>query len=98
MVAVREILSRVFCRNFNRAGVTIGLADPLSPLERVKTQGLNDLLLGFAAAAGSFSSGLIFAASGFGSLGLTAGTAALVPLGLAVWWQVRGRQTSPARV
>ena len=58
----------------------------------------NDLLLGFAAAAGSFGSGMIFAASGFGSLGRAAGTAALVPLGLAAWWQVRGRQTSPAQV
>jgi len=66
--------------------------------ERAKKQGFNDLLLGFAAAAGSFGSGMIFAASGFGSLGLAGSTAAPLLLGLAVWWRVRGRHTSPARV
>ena len=72
------------------AGSTM-LADQLSPTERAKTQGFNDLVLGFASAAGSFGSGLMFAASGYGALGLIAASAALVPLGLAVWWQVRGR-------
>jgi len=72
------------------AGSTM-LADQLSPTERAKTQGFNDLVLGFASAAGSFGSGLMFAASGYGALGLIAASAALIPLGLAVWWQVRGR-------
>lgn len=76
------------------AGSTL-LADQLSPTERAKTQGFNDLLLGFAAAAGSFGSGIIFAVSGYGVLGLVAASAALVPLGLAVWWQLRGRLTPP---
>ncbi len=79
------------------AGSTL-LADQLLPAERAKTQGFNDLLLGFAAAAGSFGSGIVFAATGYGSLGLAAGAVALVPLGLAVWWQVRGRLTTTARV
>jgi len=73
------------------AGSTL-LADQLSPTERAKTQGFNDLLLGFAAAAGSFGSGLVFAVGGYGTLGVVAASAALVPLGLAVWWQVRGRR------
>jgi len=73
------------------AGSTL-LADQLSPTELAKTQGFNDLLLGFAAAAGSFGSGIVFAAGGFAALGLGAAGAALVPLGLAVWWQVRGRR------
>jgi len=47
--------------------------------------------VGFAAAAGSFGSGMMFAASGYGALGVIAASAALVPLGLALWWQVRGR-------
>ena len=72
------------------AGSTL-LADQLSPTERAKTQGFNDLLLGFAAAAGSFGSGIVFAVGGFATLGLGA-AAALVPLGLGVWWQVRGRR------
>jgi MFS family permease len=73
------------------AGSTL-LADQLSPTERAKTQGFNDLLLGFAAAAGSFGSGLVFAVGGYGILGVVAASAALVPLGLAVWWQMRGRR------
>jgi MFS family permease len=79
------------------AGSTL-LADQLSPTERAKTQGFNDLLLGFAAAAGSFGSGMIFAVSGFGLLGLVAAFAALVPLGLAIWWQLRGRPTQAGLV
>jgi MFS family permease len=74
------------------AGSTL-LADQLSPEERAKTQGFNDLLLGFGAAAGSFGSGVLFAASGYGALGLVAASATLVPLGLALWWQMRGRLT-----
>ncbi len=76
------------------AGSTL-LADQLSPTERAKTQGFNDLLLGFGAAAGSFGSGVIFAASGYGALGLVAASATLVPLGLALWWQMRGRLAPP---
>jgi predicted MFS family arabinose efflux permease len=79
------------------AGSTL-LADQLSPPERAKRKGFHDLLLGSAAAAGSFGSGMIFAASGYGSLGLTAAAAALVPLGLAVWWQKRGRLAPSERV
>ncbi len=78
------------------AGSTL-LADQLLPTERAKTQGLNDLLLGFAAATGSFGSGLIFAVAGYGALGLVAASAALVPLGLAVWWHGRGRLAAPAK-
>jgi MFS family permease len=72
------------------AGSTL-LTDQLSPTERAKTQGLNDLLLGLASAAASFGSGVIYSVSGYGALGVTAATAALVPLGLALWWQYRGR-------
>ena len=72
------------------AGSTL-LADQLSPTERAKTQGVNDLLLGFAAATGSFGGGITFAASGYWALGLIAASLALIPLGLALWWQFRGR-------
>ena len=72
------------------AGSTL-LADQLSPTERAKTQGFNDLILGFAAAAGSFGSGMMFAASGYRVVGLMAASAALAPLGLAIWWQALGR-------
>lgn len=68
------------------------LSDQLSPSERAKTQGLNDLLLGLASAAGSFSSGLIFAAAGYATLSVVAACAALVPLGLTLWWRIGARR------
>jgi MFS family permease len=75
------------------AGSTL-LADQLSPTERAKTQGLNDLFLGLAAATGSFGSGIIYAGGGYGVLSVVAAAAAVVPLVLAVWWQSRGRHTA----
>ncbi|HSB69374.1 MAG TPA: MFS transporter [Candidatus Methylomirabilis sp.] len=79
------------------AGSTL-LTDQLSPTERAKTQGLNDLLLGLASAAASLGSGVLFSVAGYGALGVTAASTALVPLGLALWWQYRGRLTPPAHV
>ena len=81
--------------NFAYVAGSILLADQLSPGERSKTQGFNDLLLGFASATGSFGSGTIFAAGGYGALALVAASAGLVPLGLALWWQMRGRPAFP---
>jgi MFS family permease len=74
------------------AGSTL-LADQLSPGERAKTQGFNDLLLNLASAVSQIGSGVVYATGGFGVMGLTAGVLALVPLVLAVWWQKRGRLT-----
>jgi predicted MFS family arabinose efflux permease len=72
--------------NFAYVAGSALLSDELSPTERAKTQGFNDLMLGVASAAGSFGGGMMFAASGYWSLGLAGALAALVPLGLAVWW------------
>jgi MFS family permease len=72
------------------AGSTL-LADQLSPPERAKTQGCNDLLLNLASAASQIGSGVIYATGGFGVMGLAAAAAAVVPLALAIWWQVAGR-------
>jgi MFS family permease len=69
------------------AGSTL-LADQLSPGERAKTQGCNDLLLNLASAASQIGSGVIYASGGFGIMGLAAAAAAVVPLVLAIWWQV----------
>lgn len=71
------------------AGSTL-LADQLSPGERAKTQGCNDLLLNLASAASQIGSGVIYASGGFGIMGLAAAAAAVVPLALAIWWQVAG--------
>ena len=71
------------------AGSTL-LADQLSPGERAKTQGCNDLLLNLASAASQIGSGVVYASGGFGIMSLAAAAAAVVPLALAIWWQVAG--------
>jgi predicted MFS family arabinose efflux permease len=68
------------------------LADQLNHLERAKIQGTNDLLIGLAAAVGSFVSGLIFAAMGFGMVGMIGAVLALIPFGLTLWWQLGKRR------
>jgi len=65
------------------------LADQLSPGERAKTQGCNDLLLNLASAASQIGSGVVYASGGFGIMSLAA-AAAVVPLALAIWWHVAG--------
>jgi len=72
------------------AGSTL-LADQLSPRERAKTQGLNDLLLNLSSGASQGGSGVVYAAGGYGVMGMAAAAMAVVPLGMAVWWQLRGR-------
>lgn len=59
------------------------LADELSPAERARTQGFNDFLMGAASATGSLGSGWVFAAVGYGAMGVVAASAALVPFVLA---------------
>jgi len=72
------------------AGSTL-LADQLSPKERAKTQGFNDLLLNLCSGASQIGSGMVYAVGGFGIMAVTAAAMAAVPLGFAVWWQLRGR-------
>jgi len=67
------------------------LADQLSPPERARTQGFNDLLLGLTSAVGSLGSGVVFAAVGYGAMGLVGAAVALIPLSLAAWWRLGAR-------
>jgi len=78
------------------AGSTL-LADQLTPKERAKTQGFNDLILNLSSGASQIGSGVVYAAGGYGIMGLTAAAMALVPLVLAIWWQVRGRLAQSIR-
>lgn len=68
------------------AGSTL-LADQLSPRERAKTQGFNDLLLNLASAASQIGSGVIYAAGGFQAMGIASAIMAAVPMVLVLWWQ-----------
>jgi len=76
--------------NFAYVASSTLLADQLSPGERAKTQGVNDLLLNLSSGASQILSGLIYAAGGYGIMALTAAAMAVVPLGLAIGWQIRG--------
>jgi MFS family permease len=71
------------------AGSTL-LADQLSPKERSKSQGFNDLLLNLGSAGSQIGSGFIYAIGGFWLMGMSAAIMAVVPLILVLWWQVRG--------
>jgi predicted MFS family arabinose efflux permease len=46
--------------------------------------------MGLVAASGSFLSGHVFAAVGYGTMGLISAVLALAPFGLALWWQATG--------
>ncbi len=73
--------------NFCFVGGSTLLADQLSPDERARTQGLNDLLVGLASAAGSFSSGFIFAAFGYNLMAYISAAVALIPFTLTLFWK-----------
>jgi MFS family permease len=60
------------------------LADQLTPPERARTQGFNDLLVGLASAAGSLGSGLAFAAVGYNLMAWAGAALALAPLAMAM--------------
>ena len=70
--------------NFCFVGGSTLLSDQLSSVERSRTQGTNDLLVGLASALISLSSGFIFDAAGYTVMSVIAGVFSLVPLILAV--------------
>lgn len=72
--------------NFCFVGGSALLSDQLSPLERSRTQGANDLMVGLASATGSFGSGIVFAATSYTVITIVAGVLALVPLVMSVVW------------
>lgn len=70
--------------NFCFVGGSTLLADQLSPLERSRTQGTSDLLVGLASAAISLSSGFIFNATSYTMMAVIAGVLSLLPLVMSV--------------
>ena len=66
--------------NFCFVGGSTLLSDQLSPVERSRTQGTNDLLVGLASAFISLSSGFIFDATNYTVIAIIAGGLALIPL------------------
>jgi len=63
------------------------LADHLTPKERSRTQGFNDLLIGLFSAIGSLGSGVVFASMGFVTVNLVGIGFVLVVLVIILWWR-----------
>ncbi|MBI5965033.1 MAG: MFS transporter [Chloroflexi bacterium] len=75
--------------NFCFVGGSTLLADQLSPLERSRTQGFSDLLVGLASALGSLESGFIFAALGYNKMAYISAGFAFIPLLFASYWTLK---------
>lgn len=75
--------------NFCYVGGSSLLTDQLSPFERARTQGVNDLLIALVSAAGSLGSGIAYARVGFGAMSLISAMIAMFLLGLILWWKMR---------
>jgi predicted MFS family arabinose efflux permease len=75
------------------AGSTL-LADQLSPAERARTQGFNDLVVGLASALGSFGSGIVSARLGYAGVGFVGVGVALLPIVLIARWRWAGRRVA----
>lgn len=75
--------------NFCFVGGSALLADQLSPVERSRTQGTNDFLVGLASALISLSSGFIFAATSYTVIASVAGILSLIPLIMSLFFLKR---------
>jgi len=84
--------------NFCYVGGSSLLADQLNQQERARIQGTNDLFVGLATALGSFISGLIFAALGFGMVGIIGAVLSIIPVGMTLWWQLGKRKLTPTAI
>ena len=70
--------------NFCFVGGSTLLSDQLSPVERSRTQGTSDMLVGLASAVISLSAGFIFDATGYAVMAVIAGLLSLLPLFMSV--------------
>ncbi len=77
--------------NFCFVGGSTLLADQLSPAERARTQGFNDLVVGLASALGSLESGFIFASLGYNMMAYVSAALALIPLVAVGAWMIKKR-------
>jgi MFS family permease len=75
--------------NFTYIGGSTLLADMLTPAERARAQGANELIISLLTAGASFASGIIFSAGGFILAGVVSAFIALIPLTLTGWWMIR---------
>jgi MFS family permease len=69
------------------AGSTL-LADQLTPAEKARTQGVNDMLMGLVSASFSVLAGFMLARYGYGAISLAGLGVSSVLLGVALWYAV----------
>jgi MFS family permease len=81
--------------NFCYVGGPTLLSDQLAPAERSRTQGFSDLLVGLAAAAGSLSSGIIFARYGYTIMSLAGAVLSITAIVAIIVWQRRQGSEQP---
>jgi MFS family permease len=74
------------------------LSDILAPAERGSVQGANELVINLASALSSLSSGVILAGLGYSALGLAGAGLALLPLALAVWYNLARVRIAESKV
>lgn len=72
------------------------LSSALSPQEKSKTQGLNDLLIGLTAAIGSYVGGPLFASYGYTVIGLIGAGFSVALMMLVVWYSTTVRSQALA--
>ena len=78
--------------NFCFVGGSTLLSDQLSPLERSRTQGMNDFFVGLASAVISLTSGFLFDATSYMVIAIVAGALSLIPLAMTLRWMRDGVQ------
>jgi MFS family permease len=64
------------------------LADHLTPKERSRTQGFNDLLIGLVSAIGSLGSGVVFASMGYVMVNVVGAAFVVMVLAVTLWWRL----------
>jgi MFS family permease len=79
--------------NFCFVGGSALLADQLSPPERARTQGFNDLLISLVSAFASLGSGVIYDGMGYAPLSSIGAVIILIPLGATLWWVLNQRRS-----
>ena len=72
------------------------LSDQLSPSERSKTQGANDMLLGLASGLGSLASGVVYAYLGYAAVGAIGAVLIIGAAAISAWWTLRSQAVQPA--
>ena len=82
--------------NLTFVGGSALLSDQLTPAERSRTQGTNDLLIGLASGIASLASGVVYGSLGYGVVSLVGAGLMIPAVLLSGWWTLGRRAVRPA--